>query len=917
MPFHCHVFVRRIPQRCRVLRLLTLIMMLFATAAPTVVGAKEALDNVSLQLKFYHQFQFAGYYAADLCGFYQEERLNVDIRELEPGMLVEHELSEGRATFATFSPLILERWASGADLFLMAIIHQRNPHVLLVRADSPYYHLRDIVNLPRDRRVGPVSGMEADIWLGLRELHWDPATFFPRLKEPNDLALFIAGKLDVLPAMIFNEPLRCRLNSVDVRPLTILPRSTVIPGDTLICTGQLQRTQTDLVERFRRASLRGWDYALSHPKELINHILERRVSRHQQPIRSLLEEEAAITAEYIDQDRFPIGDINRDRLESIAQLMREAGLPGQVPSELIYQIQPAIGRWLIWLSVFLASGLMAQMLLLLRVNHRQRKALRETNNHYQKLFNAADGFLVFRGKVTPGFGLQFDLASESIGKILGHPLSWYQQSDRHFIEQLHIDDQPRLTTMLQQVSKDPRATLRLRLRMTAQDQALERVLMLHATVVPGADRTTIDGVFIDFTNEALAENKREALQEQLQSAQRNESLGLLASGVAHDFNNILSAIRGNAELLTDQIPQSHRYRLERLFQAVDRASGLVRQILAYSGRGRVENKPLDLAEELRQIDALIRHAMPKNVHTVLTLEASLPPVMFDPAQFQQVAVNLIVNAAESFCGKAGEVQVLLSWHQDRIRLRVIDNGCGMDQTTMARIFDPYFTTKDHGHGLGLAAVKGIIAGVSGSITCESVVGSGTTFTVLLTPCVSAAVRKEEKSRRNSTDTVQFALVTDDDELVREITVEMLTGLGYTCLQANGGQECLRILHEDRQRICLLVLDCRMPDIDGVTVLKRIRDQGDRLPVVLISGMINVDSMSPLLSDRMTKFLAKPFSQNQLAGTIDTVLGSECLTRREHDSSRTAIMVADVIRQRNEENNRRESVSSQYRKKREL
>ena len=917
MPFHCHVFVRRIPQRCRVLRLLTLIMVLFATAAPTVVGAKEALDNVSLQLKFYHQFQFAGYYAADLCGFYQEERLNVDIRELEPGMLVEHELTEGRATFATFSPLILERWASGADLFLMAIIHQRNPHVLLVRADSPYYHLRDIVNLPRDRRVGPVSGMEADIWLGLRELHWDPATFFPRLKEPNDLALFIAGKLDVLPAMIFNEPLRCRLNSVDVRPLTILPRSTVIPGDTLICTGQLQRTQTDLVERFRRASLRGWDYALSHPKELINHILERRVSRHQQPIRSLLEEEAAITAEYIDQDRFPIGDINRDRLESIAQLMREAGLPGQVPSELIYQIQPAIGRWLIWLSVFLASGLMAQMLLLLRVNHRQRKALRETNNHYQKLFNAADGFLVFRGKVTPGFGLQFDLASESIGKILGHPLSWYQQSDRHFIEQLHIDDQPRLTTMLQQVSKDPRATLRLRLRMTAQDQALERVLMLHATVVPGADRTTIDGVFIDFTNEALAENKREALQEQLQSAQRNESLGLLASGVAHDFNNILSAIRGNAELLTDQIPQSHRYRLERLFQAVDRASGLVRQILAYSGRGRVENKPLDLAEELRQIDALIRHAMPKNVHTVLTLEASLPPVMFDPAQFQQVAVNLIVNAAESFCGKAGEVQVLLSWHQDRIRLRVIDNGCGMDQTTMARIFDPYFTTKDHGHGLGLAAVKGIIAGVSGSITCESVVGSGTTFTVLLTPCVSAAVRKEEKSRRNSTDTVQFALVTDDDELVREITVEMLTGLGYTCLQANGGQECLRILHEDRQRICLLVLDCRMPDIDGVTVLKRIRDQGDRLPVVLISGMINVDSMSPLLSDRMTKFLAKPFSQNQLAGTIDTVLGSECLTRREHDSSRTAIMVADVIRQRNEENNRRESVSSQYRKKREL
>jgi signal transduction histidine kinase/FixJ family two-component response regulator len=910
MPPYHHVFICRIRQRCRVL---TLLLALFATAAPAWVGAKEALDDVSLQLKYYHQFQFAGYYAADLCGYYQEERLNVDIRELEPGMSVERELSEGRATFATFSPLILERWASGADLFLMAIIHQRNPHVLLVRADSPYYHLRDIIDLPRDRRVGPVSGMEADIWLGLRELQRDPKTFFPRKKEASDLALFIAGKLDVLPAMISNEPLRCRLNSVDVRPLAILPRSTVIPGDTLICTGQLQRTQADLVERFRRASLRGWEYALSHPKELIDHILVRRISRHQQPIRSLLEEEAAITAEYIDQDRFPIGDINRDRLESIAKLMREAGLPSQVPSELIYQNPPAISRWLVWLSVLLASGLTAQMLFLLRVNHRQRKALRDTNNHYQKLFDAADGFLVFRGRVTPGFGLQFDLASESIEKLLGHKLFWYQQSDRHFIEQLHVDDRPQLTTVLQQASKDPRATLRLRLRLAVQDQAHERVLMLHATVVSGADGTTIDGVFIDFTSEALAENKREALQEQLQSAQRNESLGLLASGVAHDFNNILSAIRGNAELLTDQIPQSHRYRLERLFQAVDRASGLVRQILAYSGRGRVESKPLDLAEELRQIDALIRHAMPKNVHTVLTLEDALPPVMFDPAQFQQVAVNLIVNAAESFCGKAGEVQVLLGWHQERIRLRVIDHGCGMDQATIARIFDPYFTTKDHGHGLGLAAVKGIIAGVSGSITCESVVGNGTTFTVLLTPCVSAVVRKDEKLRRNSADTVQFALVTDDDELVREITVEMLTGLGYTCLQANGGQECLRLLHDDRQRICLLVLDCRMPDIDGVTVLSRIRDLGDRLPVVLISGMINVESMSPLLRDRKTKFLAKPFSQNQLAATIDTVFGSERLSKRDHDSSRTAIMVADVIRQRNEENNRRESDSSRYRR----
>jgi CheY-like chemotaxis protein len=438
--------------------------------------------------------------------------------------------------------------------------------------------------------------------------------------------------------------------------------------------------------------------------------------------------------------------------------------------------------------------------------------------------------------------------------------------------------------------------------------------MLHAMGMPTDRGVALDGVLIDFTHEANAEKEREALQSQLQSAQRNESLGLLASGVAHDFNNILSAIRGNAELLVDQVPPSHRHRMDRLFQAVDRASGLVRQILAYSGRGRVESKALNLGEELRQIDELIRHALPRNVRTVLSLENSLPPVMFDPAQFQQVAVNLIVNAAESYDGKSGEVQVILDRFQERLRLRVLDHGCGMDQATMARIFDPYFTTKDHGHGLGLAAVQGIIAGVSGSITCESLPGKGTVFTILMTPCASATNRTTKSPLPEISDGVQFALVVDDDELVREITVETLTGLGYTCLQAAGGQECLRILDDDRQRICLLVLDCRMPDIDGITVLKRLRERGDRLPVVLISGMINVDSVSPLLRDQRTRFLAKPFSQNQLSATLDTLFGSQSYRKRDGDSSRTAFMVADVIRQRNEENNRREAGTSQYHKK---
>lgn len=881
--------------------------------ATCISASAQQVEQVSLQLKFHHQFQFAGYYAADLCGYYADENLVVDIKELQPGMLIDQELLEGRATFITYSPLILERWAKGADLFLVAIIQQRNPHVLLVRGDSPYHNLQEMLALPAERRIGPVSGMEIDIWIALRQLGVNPTEFFPRRKLSSDFDRFERGELDLYPGLISNEPARFRAAGVEVRPLKLLPRSTVTPGDTLVCTGQLFRARPDLVERFRRASLRGWEYALSHRSEMIDHILARRQSAHQPATREHLTQESDIIADLIDVDRFPLGDINRDRLESLAELLRESGLPGRVPPELVYSAAFPATHWLTWLGFF-ASAAAVALLTLGWTYRRQRQTLTQTKTHYQNLLDAAEGFIAFRATITARGGLQLNVASRSIETLLGHPLAWYQESDQRLLDQIYDEDRAELTQILQRLQQTPQTPVRIRLRVQASGQDHLRSFMLRATAMPTLVGTALDGVLIDVTSEVIAERQRESLQQQLQNSQRNESLGLLASGVAHDFNNILSAIRGNAELLVDQVPSSHRYRLDRLFQAVDRASGLVRQILAYSGRGRVESKPLDLGEELRQIDELIRHALPKNVKTELSIESNLPPVMFDPAQFQQVAVNLIVNAAESYNGHSGEVHIMLDRLHERVRMRIIDRGCGMDQATMARIFDPYFTTKENGHGLGLAAVQGIIAGVSGSITCESMINEGTTFTVLLTPCASATSRTIKSPLPELAEGVQFALVADDDELVREITVETLTGLGYTCLQAQGGQECLRILHEDRKRICLLVLDCRMPDIDGITVLKRIRAEGDRLPVVLISGMLNVDSVSPFLRDRRTRFLAKPFSQNQLSSTLDAVFGSQAYRRADQDSSRTAKMVADVIRQRNEENNRREASSSRYRRK---
>ncbi len=880
-------------------------LIIVACSVLCAVAPSAEVERVTLQLKYFHQFQFAGYYAADLCGFYADNGLKVEIKELVPGMIVENELTEGRAEFATFNAQILPRWADGSDLFLMAFIHQKNPHVLMVHHNSPFHAINDILSVPKERLVGPITDNEIDIAVALKKLGHNINDFFPRKKNADDLLRFIKGELLVYPGFISNEPIRIRNAGIEVRTLTILPRTTIIPGDSLICSGKLWRKNPDLVKRFREASLRGWEYALSHPQEIIDHILVSRISSHLPQNRAHLTQEAIITTELIDADRFPLGHINIDRLENIAKLLNEAGLPGAVKSDLIFAPTNPMTNVLTYFGILLVAIAFCFILLAL-FTRRQHLSLTESKVHYQNLVDTADGFFAFRAHLLSNEKLRIETASRSIEQILGFPLATYKSNPDFFLEQIIHEDRQVLIDHFKALLNERQGRIRLRIRVNNPQHATPRNILLNATAMKTTDGLSLDGICLDFTSESMAEQERATLQTQLENSQRNESLGLLASGVAHDFNNILSAIRGNAELISKQVPVTQQHRMDRLFQAVDRASGLVRQILAYSGRGRIESKPLFLADELIQIDELLKHALPENVTTDLHVEDNLQPVMFDPAQFQQVAVNLIVNAAESYEGRSGSVRVMLDKFQDYIRLRVIDRGCGMDEHTKARIFDPYYTTKNHGHGLGLAAVQGIIAGVHGSITCESERGKGTTFTLLFTPCESNISTRIVSPTTSIIDGRQHVLVCDDDELVREITTQILENLGYSCLQASGGRECLEIIQNKRSRICLLILDCRMSDMDGISVLKAIREKGDRLHVLLVSGMINVDAVGLHLRDGRTRFLSKPFSQSQISNMLEVIFGSQSKRKQLDDSSRTAIMIADVIRQRQEDNNRLDS-----------
>jgi signal transduction histidine kinase/ActR/RegA family two-component response regulator len=827
-----------------------------------------------LQLTYFPQFQFAGYYAADLKGFYRDQGLRVTFIDYVPGEDVYDAVVFGRADFGVSNTSIFTYWAAGKDLFLIALIHQSNPAVMLVRSDSPYNSLEDVIDLPRQQMIGPAVRGEIEFAASLRALGRDPEKFFSRNKLPEDFERFVSGEIEVLSGYRTNEPFMLKRRGIETRALSLHSRRMVFPGNGLVCHGETWRTNPDLVEAFRAASLKGWEYAIAHSEELVDHILEKRRSAIQALERQTLMDGAHATIDLIDAERIPIGTINIQQLNAVAGYLRDAGIQAQVPEKQVYQPRNVYEFWLRWLSAVLALFALS-LVVLAQFTRRQRRFLLESQLHYRNLVDLAEGYFAFRVRIAKNRRPVIDLASPSIGRILGHTMDYYRTHQAGFLMQIPAEDRNRVNEQLEQAI---RLVQPLRLSFSLLNPSHDRLrrLLIHAIPISTDQGLSFDGICIDLTSEAEAEDERQELHKQLEVAHRHESLGLLASGVAHDFNNLLGAVRGNAELLSPLVATDDiaRHRLERLLLAVDRAAGLVRQILAYSGKGAIEAKPLNLEHEIRQLRALMKHGLPEKIRVHLDIEPHLPPVLFDQIQFQQVLLNLLVNAADSYEGREGTVIISLGRdHNELLCLQVIDEGCGMSKATMDRMFEPYYTTKARGHGLGLAAVQGIIKKVGGTLECKSEQGKGTTFTVLLKATAELVPHPRYLTPPEIVVGKRAILVVDDDDLVRESTVAMLQGIGYPTREARGGKECLKLMEEQRQEFSAIVLDCRMPDVDGPNVLRALRAKKDRIPVILVSGMTTTDDYSVEFKDRRTRFLAKPFTQAQLSQMMTYLFGS--------------------------------------------
>jgi signal transduction histidine kinase len=390
-----------------------------------------------------------------------------------------------------------------------------------------------------------------------------------------------------------------------------------------------------------------------------------------------------------------------------------------------------------------------------------------------------------------------------------------------------------------------------------------------------------------------ADEQRRQIEARMLQAQKLESLGVLAGGIAHDFNNLLVGILGNAGLaLEDLSPVSAaRESIEGIETAAKRAAELCHQMLAYSGKGRFIVETIDLNDVVREMAHLLKVSISKKAALEYSLADELPGIDADPTQLRQVLMNLMTNASEALEG-AGRITVstgsmdcdleyLTNFAIDDdlppgtyVYLEVSDTGCGMDAKTLDKIFEPFFTSKFTGRGLGLAAVQGIVRGHKGSIRIYTEPGHGTTFKVLL-PASNQPARSLPRpvSPADGWTATGTVMVVDDDQTVRNVARRMIERVGLTVLTASDGRAAVDLFREQQSEISCILLDLTMPHMGGEEAFRELRRVRADVPVLLSSGYNEQDAISRFAGQGLAGFVKKPYVAQQLLECLKETLES--------------------------------------------
>jgi two-component system, cell cycle sensor histidine kinase and response regulator CckA len=518
---------------------------------------------------------------------------------------------------------------------------------------------------------------------------------------------------------------------------------------------------------------------------------------------------------------------------------------------------------------------------------KQTENLSQSEQSYREIFNSATDMIFIQDLATGAF---IDVNEETV-RASGYSLEEYQTLGVELFSPKSPEYAPERA--LGHVQKAAGGEPQL-----FEWAFVDKAGLLHPTEVH-LKRTTINGkpcllgITRDITNRKAVEVRQKELEERILRSQRLESLGLLAGGIAHDFNNILTGILGLSSLALMNLQETApaRRHIVQVEKAASRAAELVKQMLSFTGSEPQHCHEADLSILVEEIGQLLSTVVSRKAQVTFELAPDLPPVMANVSALHQVIMNIITNASEALQGEVGTIAIrtgmmelsraelastFMDWDQSPGQycyLEVVDAGVGIDKELLPRIFDPFYTSKTFGRGLGLASVLGIVRSLGGAIDVRSGPGKGTSFQVFLPAC-SGTSRTATPDTTPVVDQPPFkgcVLVVDDDDIVLEAATEFLAAYGVSAMVARHGREALCVYEENRERIVAVLLDVRMPVMDGPETLREMRSRGWDVPVLLSSGYSAFQASAADSNDRL-HFIAKPYTPAQLIKAIREAVG---------------------------------------------
>ncbi len=394
------------------------------------------------------------------------------------------------------------------------------------------------------------------------------------------------------------------------------------------------------------------------------------------------------------------------------------------------------------------------------------------------------------------------------------------------------------------------------------------------------------GIDTDITERRREVEEKTRLRSKLNEAQKMESIGTLAGGIAHEFNNAIVAVSGNIELLQMEKPEDriiNKY-AESMKTSTHRMTRLTSQLLAYAGGGKYQTKTISLNDFAIETLSIVQHNIDPEIRVETDLASEVLNIRVDLTQFQMVISSILANASEAIKGR-GKIRIKTCMEEisdtsakinpdlspgSYVRLTIEDNGKGMEKGIKSRIFEPFFTTKFQGRGLGMAAVYGIIKNHNGSITVDSEPNTGTQVSIFL-PIELKEPKKTSKSKDTVTTGTGTILIIEDEEIVREVTRAMLEKLGYRILETETAKQAIKMVESFDGDIDLALLDIKLPDMEGGNLYPLMKKARPHLKVIVCSGYALDGPAQDLLDAGADGFLQKPFSITTLSEKLKKLL----------------------------------------------